>query len=158
MNSRILAEGKQFELAIERCCYQLIEEFEDRTEIFLVGIQSGGVQLAERLLQKMAEIDTKLKTHLGKLDITFYRDDFRKSSKPLRAHENVMPFFIENKIGFIEFEMFDIFEHDDITLSDAFFARHRCHAQIMFINRICNNLTHRARIAEILIAVFVHER
>ncbi len=98
MNSRTLAEGKHFELAIERCCYQLIEEFEDRTEIYLVGIQSGGVQLAERLLQKMTEIDTKLKIHLGKLDITFYRDDFRKTNKPLRAHENVMPFFIENKI------------------------------------------------------------
>ena len=106
-NARVISEKAHFDLVIERLCYQLIEDFDDFGNACFVGIQTGGVQLAERLMGKLTEIlrglDSSSKSEklfdipLGKLDITFYRDDFRTSKKPLAANINDMPFIIENQ-------------------------------------------------------------
>ncbi len=107
-NVRIISKSAQLDLTIERLCYQLLEDYGDFSNTCLIGIQTGGVALAERLQQKMAEIlsETKSRTSgmrgsvplpLGKLDITFYRDDFRTSKKPLAANTNDMPFVVENQ-------------------------------------------------------------
>ena len=96
-NTRIISEGTQFDLTIERLCYQLIEDYDDFQDTCFIGIQTGGVQLAERLLAKLNEIQRGLTIPFGKLDITFYRDDFRTSKKPLAANINDMPFVIENQ-------------------------------------------------------------
>ena len=93
---RIISEQPQFELTIERCCYQLIENYDQFENTCIVGIQTGGVQLAERLLKKLKEIGVKKEILFGKLDITFYRDDFRTGKKPLSPNVNVMPFVIDN--------------------------------------------------------------
>jgi pyrimidine operon attenuation protein / uracil phosphoribosyltransferase len=95
-NTRVITENAQFDLIVERLCYQLIEDYNDFENTCIVGIQTGGVQLAERLIEKLADILRGCIIPLGKLDITFYRDDFRTSKKPLAAQENDMPFIIEN--------------------------------------------------------------
>lgn len=96
-NTRIISEGTQFDLTIERLCYQLIEDYDDFQNTCFIGIQTGGVQLANRLLEKLNNIGVETKIPFGKLDITFYRDDFRTSKKPLAANINDMPFVIENQ-------------------------------------------------------------
>ena len=96
-NMRIISEGTQFDLTIERLCCQLIEDYDDFQDTCIIGIQTGGVQLAERLLEKLRDLLRGTKIPLGKLDITFYRDDFRTSKKPLAANINDMPFVIENQ-------------------------------------------------------------
>lgn len=95
-NTRVITEKAQFDLIVERLCYQLIEDYNDFENTCIVGIQTGGVQLAERIIEKLTEILRGCIIPLGKLDITFYRDDFRTSKKPLAAQENDMPFLIEN--------------------------------------------------------------
>lgn len=106
-NTRVITENSQFDIIIERLCYQLIEDYNDFENTCIVGIQTGGVQLAERIIEKLTDILSRpsvmmIKASrgcivpLGKLDITFYRDDFRTSKKPLSAQENDMPFIIEN--------------------------------------------------------------
>lgn len=96
-NMRIISEGSQFDLTIERLCYQIIEDYDDFQNTCIIGIQTGGVELAERLIVKLNEILRGAKIPFGKLDITFYRDDFRTSKKPLAANINDMPFIIENQ-------------------------------------------------------------
>jgi pyrimidine operon attenuation protein / uracil phosphoribosyltransferase len=98
-HSRILSEGKQFDLTLERLCYQLIEDFDDDFEnTCFIGIQTGGVVLAARLQEKLRSILRGGKNiPFGKLDITFYRDDFRTSKKPLAANINDMSFVVENQ-------------------------------------------------------------
>jgi pyrimidine operon attenuation protein / uracil phosphoribosyltransferase len=96
-NMRIISEGTQFDLTIERLCYQLIEDYDDFQDTCIIGIQTGGVQLAERLIEKLNNILRGGKIPFGKLDITFYRDDFRTSIKPLAANVNDMSFVIENQ-------------------------------------------------------------
>ncbi len=95
--SRIISEQPQFELTIERCCYQLIENYDQFEDTCIVGIQTGGVQLAQRLVKKLKEIGVEKNIPFGKLDITFYRDDFRTSKKPLSANVNDMPFVVDNQ-------------------------------------------------------------
>jgi pyrimidine operon attenuation protein / uracil phosphoribosyltransferase len=98
--ARILSEKEKFDLTIERLCYHLIEDYDDFKDTCIVGIQTGGVQLASRIRQKLAEIRSLTEggdISFGKLDITFYRDDFRTSKKPLAANVNDMPFVIENQ-------------------------------------------------------------
>ncbi len=95
-NTRIITQKAQFDLIVERLCYQLIEDYNDFENTCIVGIQTGGVQLAERIIEKLTDILRGCIVPLGKLDITFYRDDFRTSKKPLAAQENDMPFIIEN--------------------------------------------------------------
>jgi pyrimidine operon attenuation protein / uracil phosphoribosyltransferase len=96
-SARILSEKEKFDLTIERLCYHLIEDYDDFSNTCIVGIQTGGVQLASRILQKLDEILRGCTIPFGKLDITFYRDDFRTSKKPLAANVNDMPFVIENQ-------------------------------------------------------------
>ena len=97
-NIRTISESAQLDLTIERLCYQLIEDYGDFSNTCLIGIQTGGVMLAERLQQKLAEIlRGGMSIPFGKLDITFYRDDFRTSKKPLAANSNDMPFVVENE-------------------------------------------------------------
>ncbi|NJN34244.1 MAG: bifunctional pyr operon transcriptional regulator/uracil phosphoribosyltransferase PyrR [Saprospiraceae bacterium] len=96
--SRIISEKEQFDLTLERLCYHLIEDYDDFKDTCFVGIQTGGVTLAERVLSKLRLItNNALDVPFGKLDITFYRDDFRTSKKPLAANINDMAFLIENQ-------------------------------------------------------------
>lgn len=96
--SRIISEKEQFDLTLERLCYHLIEDYDDFKDTCFVGIQTGGVTLAERVLAKLRLItNSTMDLPFGKLDITFYRDDFRTSKKPLAANINDMPFLIENQ-------------------------------------------------------------
>jgi pyrimidine operon attenuation protein / uracil phosphoribosyltransferase len=96
-SARIISEKEQFELTLERLCYHLIEDFDDFEETVVIGIQTGGVALATHLLKKLNDILRGKAIPYGKLDITFYRDDFRTNTKPLAANTNDMPFIIENK-------------------------------------------------------------
>ncbi|MCS4489263.1 bifunctional pyr operon transcriptional regulator/uracil phosphoribosyltransferase PyrR [Corynebacterium sp. ES2794-CONJ1] len=71
---------------IARIAHQIIEktalDAADNSSILLLGIPSGGVPLAKRLQQKVAEFSS-VDIPTGSLDITLYRDDL--SSKPHRA-------------------------------------------------------------------------
>lgn len=92
----ILAAGP-FALTIERLCHELIEAHDDFENTCFVGIQEGGVALGDRLVARLSEILGGKKLLYGKLDITFYRDDFRTRDKPLRANRTEMDFIVDGK-------------------------------------------------------------
>jgi pyrimidine operon attenuation protein / uracil phosphoribosyltransferase len=96
---KIILETAQFNLTLERLSYRILEDYEGFADTCFVGIQTGGVFLGTLILEKLAQIEGKSAKNqpLGKLDITFYRDDFRTSKKPLAANINDMPFIIENQ-------------------------------------------------------------
>jgi len=96
-NGRIILNQAQFQLTIERLCHQLIEEFDSFERTCLIGIQPRGVLLANRLHQRLLSILDIPAIEYGVLDITFYRDDFRIRSKPLKASVTDMPFLVEGK-------------------------------------------------------------
>ena len=94
---RVILNHEQFQLVIERLCQQLIEEFNSFDQTCLIGIQPRGVLLAERLHRRLLSILDIPAIEYGMLDITFYRDDFRIRSKPLKASITEMPFLVDGK-------------------------------------------------------------
>ena len=65
---------------ITRLAYEITERNKGVENIAIVGVRTRGASLAERLVAKIEEIEGK-EVPLGILDITLYRDDFRKRLK-----------------------------------------------------------------------------
>src|SRR5210317_1394472 len=103
MSQKVLLNAKEVNIILNRLACQLIEKHNDFSNTVLIGLQPRGVFLADRLAKILKE-DYKVKNiQLGYLDITFYRDDFRRSGKPLEANTTKINFIVENKnIVFID--------------------------------------------------------
>jgi pyrimidine operon attenuation protein/uracil phosphoribosyltransferase len=97
MQPREIINTKEFNLIIKRLAFELIENHTDFENTVLIGLQSKGVCLANRIQEVLKEINTNLKFNVGFLDITFFRDDFRRTDKPLVANETNIDFMIEGK-------------------------------------------------------------
>ncbi len=96
MERQVILNSKHFELTINRLCYQLIENHNDFSETVLIGLQPRGVNVVTRLKERLEEI-LKKEVVCGNLDITFYRDDFRRRETPLIPSATNIDFVIENK-------------------------------------------------------------
>jgi pyrimidine operon attenuation protein / uracil phosphoribosyltransferase len=92
---KILLADKQFEVTILRLCHQLIEIHDDFSNSVIIGLQPRGVYLAQRIAKELRKILKNKTVHCGDLDITFYRDDFRK--KELIPNRTNIDFIVEEK-------------------------------------------------------------
>lgn len=93
---KIILANEQFNLTIHRLCHELIENYEDFSDTCIIGIQEKGVLLADRIQKNLSQLIKKSKIPYGKLDITFYRDDFRSRTKPIAASSTEVDFLVEN--------------------------------------------------------------
>ena len=93
---KVIMENEQFELTIDRLCHQLIESYDRFENTCIVGVQPRGVLLAQRIYERLQSILKIKKIEYGKLDITFYRDDFRTRIKPLKASTMEMDFLVDD--------------------------------------------------------------
>jgi len=96
MLKKLLLDHQLLEITIQRLCQQLIENHDSFENTVLVGLQPRGIFLADRIKNTLEKILGE-KIKLGYLDITFYRDDFRRREKPIRANATRMPFILEEK-------------------------------------------------------------
>ncbi len=81
--------------ALTRIAHEIAERNDESAEVALVGIQRGGVFLAERL----AEILQTIWNHpvaVGRLDVGMHRDDLDHHAAP-QMHPTVIPFDITGK-------------------------------------------------------------
>ena len=96
MEKQVILNKRHFELTVNRLCYQLIESHNDFSNTVLIGLQPRGVNVVARLKSQLEKILGK-EVVCGNLDITFYRDDFRRREKPLIPSTTNIDFVIENK-------------------------------------------------------------
>lgn len=97
MGQKVLLNSKEIDIILHRLACQLIENHTNFKESVLIGIQPRGVLLAERI-KLILERDYQIKDiRYGKLDITFYRDDFRRSEKTLEANKTDINFIVEEQ-------------------------------------------------------------
>ena len=97
MSLKILLSQKKIEIILKRLASQLLEKFNDFNEVVLVGLQPRGIHLLHRLVE-LLQNDYKIKNVIyGKLDITFFRDDFRRFDKTLSPSSSEMELTIEKK-------------------------------------------------------------
>lgn len=97
MQNLTLLDGPKFQITIQRLCRQLIENHNDFSDTVLIGIQPRGIYLAKRVATELRNMLPGVTINQGDMDITFYRDDFRRRSAPLIPSETNMDFIIENK-------------------------------------------------------------
>lgn len=87
----------EMNIILNRLACQLIENHSDFSNTVLIGIQPRGTFLAKRLVHLLQEKYNIQNIPLGLLDITFFRDDFRRASKPLEANSTDINFIVEDK-------------------------------------------------------------
>ncbi len=96
MKTSEVLNSLQFEHTIRRLCYQLIENHNDFSNSALIGLQPNGIYVANLLKKELSSI-CGIDVLTGSLDITFYRDDFRRNDTPLIPSVTNLDFSIENK-------------------------------------------------------------
>jgi len=103
MSQKVLLNAKEINIILHRLACQLIENHNDFKDTVIIGLQPRGTFLANRLATILKD-DYKVKNiDLGHMDITFYRDDFRRSDKPLEANKTEINFLVEDrKVVFID--------------------------------------------------------
>ncbi len=92
---KIILDSELFQVTITRLCHQLIEVHNNFENSVIIGLQPRGVFLAHRIKNELQKILKIKKINCGDLDITFYRDDFRR--KELIPNKTTIDFTIEDK-------------------------------------------------------------
>jgi len=93
----VLLNATEVNIALHRLACQLIENHDTFSNTVLIGIQPRGIFLAERI-KLLLETEYNVKNiELGYLDITFYRDDFRRNDKPIEANRTKINYIVEDK-------------------------------------------------------------
>ncbi len=96
MQKRNIIDSQLLQITVKRLCQQLIENHDDFSNSVILGLQPRGVFLAERIQKELKSL-IKKDVPLGKLDISFYRDDYRRREVTAGAFEMNVPFIIEGK-------------------------------------------------------------
>ncbi len=97
MSQKVLLNSKEVNIILHRLACQLIENHNDFSNTVLIGLQPRGVFLANRLSRMLKEDYGIKHLNYGLLDITFFRDDFRRGNKPLEANTTEIDFIVEDK-------------------------------------------------------------
>ncbi len=93
----MLLSATEINIILHRLACQLIENHNDFSNTVLIGIQPRGKYLANRLASILKKDYNILGLELGHLDITFFRDDFRRSEKTIEANQTKIDFLVEDK-------------------------------------------------------------
>ena len=97
MSQKVLLSSKEIQIILHRLACQLLERHLDFSDSVLIGLQPRGTFLARRL-RALLESEYKVSgIPFGLLDITFYRDDFRRGDKTLEASTTEIDFLVEGK-------------------------------------------------------------
>ncbi|MBE2246514.1 MAG: bifunctional pyr operon transcriptional regulator/uracil phosphoribosyltransferase PyrR [Candidatus Competibacteraceae bacterium] len=97
MDTKLLLDSRHFNITLDRLCYQLIENHHQFDHTVLIGVQPRGIYLSERIHKRLTEIIGRKDIRHGILDITFFRDDFRRRDEPLVPSATQIDFIIEEK-------------------------------------------------------------
>lgn len=79
---KAVLEGPDIRRALTRIAHEILERTKGGEDVVLIGIQTRGVTLAERLAEALHEVEGR-PVPWGSLDVTMYRDDLRL--RPARA-------------------------------------------------------------------------
>jgi len=93
----VLMDDKSLNRTLSRLAHQIVESNRGAENLVFVGILTRGVQIAERLVEKIEPLEGR-RLPLGMLDITFYRDDMLRRLKKPRVQATNIPFDIDGKV------------------------------------------------------------
>ena len=89
----LLMDATALDRALTRIAHQILEKNSDLKKFGIVGMQTRGVFLAQRIAEKINGLE-KIDLSAGVLDITMYRDDYRMALKQPKVQVTNIPFDI----------------------------------------------------------------
>lgn len=92
-----LMDEKAIGRAITRISHEIIEKNKGVENVVLVGIKTRGVPIANRISNKIEQIEGT-KVNIGEVDITLYRDDLKKVDIDPVVNGSNIDFDINDKI------------------------------------------------------------
>ena len=101
-----IMDGEAMRRAVTRIAHEILEHNSGAQNLGIVGIVSRGVPIARILSQEIQDIEG-VRPPVGQLDISFYRDDVRRSIAPV-LHATSIPF--------------DIDKHDIVLVDDVLYT------------------------------------
>ncbi|EJP25039.1 bifunctional pyr operon transcriptional regulator/uracil phosphoribosyltransferase PyrR [Streptococcus anginosus] len=76
MKTKEVVDGLTMKRAITRITYEIIERNKELDKIVLIGIKTRGVYIAQRIQERLAQLE-KINVPIGELDTKPFRDDFK---------------------------------------------------------------------------------
>ncbi len=103
MSKREIIDARVLNIALNRLCCKLIENHGDFSNSILIGMQPRGAQVLERLVKLLEGTYGVNGVRTGVLDITFFRDDFRRRPGHLQPNKTRIDHLVEDqKVVFID--------------------------------------------------------
>ena len=93
--SAVILNGPAISRALERIAHEIVERDKPSREVVLVGIQRGGVPLAQRVGKLLAGFWGHT-VPAGQLDVSMHRDDLDRRAAP-QVHDTTIPFDVTGK-------------------------------------------------------------
>ena len=95
--NKLVLDTPSLDRAVIRMAHEILEKNKGTENLCLVGIQTRGVILAQRLCREIQKI-AKAEVPTGILDINLYRDDLTRVAEQPVIHKTEINFDLENKI------------------------------------------------------------
>jgi pyrimidine operon attenuation protein/uracil phosphoribosyltransferase len=95
-SSSIVLSARAFERTVTRMADEILERYDGTEGLVLVGIQRRGVQIAERIAERI-ESSEGVRVPLGALDITLYRDDLQTVGPRPVVGKTMLPIALDGR-------------------------------------------------------------
>ena len=95
MTRKLILSSPLLEITISRLCQELIENQIKDVETVILGLHPRGIYFAERIAKELGK-QLNQTFQVGKLDATFFRDDYRRRDT-IAPNSTDISFLIENK-------------------------------------------------------------
>lgn len=97
MEVKTLLDHQGMEVTLDRLAYQVYEQHSDFSNVAFISLQPRGVLLGRRIVERISKHVPEQPLMHGTLDVTFYRDDFRRREEVLTPSNTEIEFSIEGK-------------------------------------------------------------
>ncbi len=94
---KTILNNKKIEIVIQRLSHQLLENNPNLENTVLLGMQPRGIYLSDRIYNYLTNTIGLANIEYGKLDNTFYRDDFGKGQELLVPNATEINGSLEDK-------------------------------------------------------------
>jgi pyrimidine operon attenuation protein/uracil phosphoribosyltransferase len=94
---RTVLDARDISRALTRIAHEVLERNKGSEELVLLGIPTGGVPLARRIAERIAEVEAS-EVPVGSLDVTMYRDDLRLHPPRALRHTEIPAGGIDDKV------------------------------------------------------------
>ncbi|MBW1981814.1 MAG: bifunctional pyr operon transcriptional regulator/uracil phosphoribosyltransferase PyrR [Deltaproteobacteria bacterium] len=94
---RQILSAEEMDSTLEKMAADIYQAIDDKDNLVLVGIRTGGVHLARRIQEKIEQKFAR-QIPVGILDIGLYRDDWTRISTQPIVRTTELPFSIDDRI------------------------------------------------------------